>query len=122
MDSNLEQRVNKLEQRQDMVEIKLDAISEKLDMNLEIGRARDAEFRESIRRHEAEMRQMRADFSDAINKLDAKFESKFEKMDNKMDSLSRYVQNLTLTAMVGIGGITVAVIAFVASYIVRTAP
>ena len=119
MEQNFEQRVNRLEQRQDTFEATF-------KMYMDQQRERDI-------RHDAEMRELRKELNEKISQIDAKFEAKFEQMDakfeakfeqmnDKMDSLARYVQNLTLTAMVGIGGITAAVIAFVASYIVRTVP
>ena len=38
-----------------------------------------------------------------------------EKLENRMDSTLKHIQNLTIAAIVGIGAITAAVIAFVAT-------
>ena len=50
-----------------------------------------------------------------IMALQKKTDEKFEKIENKLDGMSKYIQNLTITAMVGIGSISVAVFALVYS-------
>ena len=42
-------------------------------------------------------------------------EARMEKLENRMDSTLKHIQNLTIAAIVGIGAITAAVIAFVAT-------
>ena len=42
-------------------------------------------------------------------------ELRMEKLENRMDSTLKHIQNLTIAAIVGIGAITAAVIAFVAT-------
>ena len=52
-----------------------------------------------------------------FEQMDAKMDSKFDKLDTKIDNIGRHVQNLTITAMAGIAGISIAVIVFVASVV-----
>ena len=45
----------------------------------------------------------------------ARQESRMQKLEDRMDSTLKHIQNLTIAAIVGIGAITAAVIAFVAT-------
>ena len=42
---------------------------------------------------------------------------KFGRIETKLDKIGKYIQNLTITAMISIGGIATAVIAFVYSIV-----
>ena len=83
---NLKDRVSSLEITVEKLSVKFDALSNKIDNFIE-------ESRRTADRQDARM----------------------QKLDERMDTTLKHIQNLVTAAMVGIGAIATAVIAFVAT-------
>ena len=83
---HLKDRVSTLEITVEKLSVKFDALSDKIDDFI-------AESRTNAARQDARM----------------------EKLDERMDNTLKHIQNLVTAAMVGIGAIATAVIAFVAT-------
>ena len=82
----LEDRINKAEKRQDSFEIKIDMYINKTDELIRVQREEMKEFR-------------------------AKHDSDMARLESKIDNISRFVRNLTITAMVGVGASVAATLA-----------
>lgn len=120
--ADLENRVDRLEGRVSTLEITVERLSQKVDDF--IGEMRDfktemrrqnemraAEISELRQKQDADMKEIRSTFE--------KMNEKFDKMNEKIDGMNKHVSNLTITAMVGIGAMSVAVVGFTISLAFR---
>ena len=96
--AELENRVNALEIKTTTIESKVDAfIQEMRDFKTEI-RDRDNQRAAEIREIRQSQEAMRKDMYSVV-----------DRMDQKIDGIGKFVQNLTIAAMVGIGAAVVGI-------------
>lgn len=61
----------------------------------------------------ADIRELRQDFKD----MQKTFDAKIDKLDAKIDSIGKHVQNLSIAAIAGVGGMFVAIVVMVGTLI-----
>ena len=115
--AELEIRLSDVEKRQDTFEATVRAY-------MESQKQRDEDFRTEMRDFKTEMRdrdnQRVAEIRELRQSQDAQIreiDRKFERMDQKIDGIGKFVQNLTIAAMVGIGAVVVGNIAIAVAVI-----
>ena len=115
--AELEIRLSDVEKRQDTFEATVRAY-------MESQKQRDEDFRTEMRDFKTEMRdrdnQRAAEIRELRQSQDAQIreiDRKFERMDQKIDGIGKFVQNLTIAAMVGIGAVVVGNIAIAVAVI-----
>ena len=106
--AELENRVNVLEIKTTTIESKVDAfIQEMRDFKTEM-RDRDNQRAAEIREIRQSQEAMRKDMYAVV-----------DRMDQKIDGIGKFVQNLTIATMVGIGAVVVGVVAIAVAVIVK---
>lgn len=99
--SDLESRVNVLEIKTNTIETKIDAFIQEM-------RDRDNQRAAEIREIRQNQESMRKDMYTVV-----------DRMDQKIDGIGKFVQNLTIATMVGIGAVVVGVVAIAVAVIVK---
>ena len=106
--AELESKVNVLEIKTNTIESKVDAfIQEMRDFKTEM-RDRDNQRAAEIREIRQSQEAMRKDMYAVV-----------DRMDQKIDGIGKFVQNLTIATMVGIGAVVVGVVAIAVAVIVK---
>ena len=110
--TELEVKVNDIEKRQYAFEAKIDEYikSSKQEM---------ADFKAEMKDFKTEMRDRDNQRHAEIMALQQKTDAKFEQLGNKIDGVGKFVQNLTVAAMVGIGAVVIGSAAIVVAVIMK---
>ena len=116
-----------LQNFQEKMQIQVDDIKEQMtDMRMEMrdrDNQRHAEIMALQKKHDADIRELRAESNAKFDKIDAKFaqidekfdkiDEKFERMDNKIDNLINHSHNLFVAASVGIGAVLIGIVTLI---------
>ena len=100
MMTDIEERVVNIDKRQESFETFVKAYIQKTD--------------ERMARQEEDMKAFQAKHDADMKKIDEKFDKideKFDQVNAKIDGLGKFVQSLTITAMVGVGASVAAALA-----------
>ena len=97
-----------LESRVNVLEIKTNTIETKIDAFIQEMRDRDNQRAAEIREIRQNQESMRKDMYTVV-----------DRMDQKIDGIGKFVQNLTIATMVGIGAVVVGVVAIAVAVIVK---
>ena len=106
--TELEVKVNDIEKRQFAFEARFDEYIKSMD-----------DFKTEMRDFKAEMRDRDNQRHAEIMALQQKTDAKFEQLGNKIDGIGKFVQNLTVAAMVGIGAVVIGSAAIVVAVIMK---
>ena len=105
--TDVEERVVNIDKRQESFETFVKAYIQKTDERM-------ARQEEDLKEYKAEFRAFQAKHDADMKKIDEKFDKideKFDKIEAKIDNMSKFVQSLTITAMVGVGASVAAALA-----------
>ena len=109
--TDVEERLVNVEKRQDSFETFVRFYIQKND---EMINRIDKRIEALENKHDADMKRIDEKFDRLEAKMDAKFDQidvKFDQMNTKIDGITRFIQSLTVTAIIGVGASVAAAIA-----------
>ena len=111
-----QERINETLQRQiDAQNARIDTIATKVDIFIAESQQQREDMRRLWERQDAAQAKHDADIKEMNQRFYAKFDAMDAKIDSKFDKLSDQLHTMTITAVVGFGAITVAVVGLVVS-------
>ena len=112
--TDVEERLVNVEKRQDSFETFVRVYIQKIDERM-------ARQEEDLKEHKAEMRAFQAKHDADMKRIDEKFDKidekfdkideKFDRLESKIDGMTKFIQSLTVTAIIGVGASVAAAIA-----------
>ena len=107
--------MTELENRVNAIEVKTNTIESKVDAFIQEMRDFKTEMRDRDNQRAAEILELRQKQDTQIKDMYALV----DRMDQKIDGIGKFVQNLTIATMVGIGAVVVGVVAIAVAVIVK---
>lgn len=101
------------ENKNNDVENRVGNLETKFEMFMQEAHDMRQEMRDRDNQRAAEIRELRQDMKDMQNRFDAKI----DKLDAKIDGMGKHFQNVTITAMVGVGTAVIAVVVMVGTMV-----